>query len=171
MDMTTQLARGGHTDKVASTTNTNSAGFDTSRDIDGDRFRRALREPMIVVFDAPLLARVAHGEHTYTVDLISGSCQCDDYHYRGYKIVCKHAIRAALAALYTDASSAFMAYVARYSREAGCPDGVNRCRGPTTPADWQAHLPCTKCCDAVRAPGVDEYTVWSRFAPPAEGRR
>jgi hypothetical protein len=167
--MKSQTASGhrDRTDKSVSPSNTNSAGFDATRDITADRFRRALSEPMIMVFDAPLLARVRHGEHTYTVDLISGSCQCDDYHYRGHSIVCKHSLRAACAALYTDCrTTAFLAHVAQYARNAGCPDDVRGCHGPTTPADRPAGLPCTKCMEAVRAPDIDEFTVWSAFAPP-----
>ena len=149
------------------------SGFDRRRAIDDDRFRRAVEETMVVVFDAPLLARIGHGEQTYTVDLVSGSCECEDYLYRGESVVCKHAIRAALAALFTDVRvTEFVARVAHHARTAGCPEGVRGCRGPTTPAEWSGRLPCATCCDAVRAPGVDEFTVWSAFsAPTPEGDR
>lgn len=144
------------------------SGFDSSRDITADRFRRALSEELLVVFDVPLLARVRHGDETYTVDLISASCQCGDYTHRGHSVVCKHALRAALAAFYTDVRvTEFLAHVAQHARSAGCPNDVHGCRGPTLPAEWDGYLPCAECIEAVRAPGIDEFTVWSRFATPA----
>lgn len=142
-------------------------GDDDRRAITDDRFTRALTEPMVVVFDAPLFSRVRHGDETYQVDLVSGMCDCPDAIHRGHSIVCKHAIRAALASLYGDGRvSEFVARVAAYAREAGCPNDVRGCHGPTTPADRAGSLPCQQCIEAVRAPAVDEYTVWSAFAAP-----
>lgn len=143
----------------------------TERTIESGRFRRALTEPMTVVFDGPGsgVGEVEHGEQTYEVELAGGVCECADYRFRGESLICKHVIRACLAALFdaNQRNTALVARVARFAREYGCEHGVRGCAGPTTAGP--RGLPCQPCINAVRAPDVDEFTVWTRLVA-LEGR-
>jgi hypothetical protein len=137
------------------------------RTIDGERYHRAATEDMTVAFDAPGIATVDHAGETYQVELESGACQYDDYRFRGESIVCKHAQRAALAALFDGEQrvTELVARVACFARTAG--HSVRGCEGPTTRG--KRGLPCQSCIDAVRSESVNEYTVWTRLCAP-EGR-
>jgi hypothetical protein len=151
---------------------TTAVGTESSigdRTIDSERYRRAATEDMTVAFDAPSIATVGHAGETYQVELESGACECRDYEFRGESIVCKHAQRAALAALFDGEQrvTELVARVASFARTAGCSHSVRGCEGPTTLGE--RGLPCQQCIDSVRSESVDGYTVWTRLCAP-EGR-
>lgn len=86
------------------------------------RDRRALREAMVVVEDAPDLYHV-YGEDgsRYVVDTREGACTCPDFRYRA--VECKHVRRARLetggaeaAALAADVEAAIEAVDAEIER-------------------------------------------------------
>jgi hypothetical protein len=121
------------------------------------RFERAVRQEMSVERRGPGVYDVHHDGSTYAVDLESGHCGCEDCKFRG--IGCKHSQRAALTAIFGEGvCTEFVARVARFAREQGCVHDVRGCSGPT--AVGGRGYPCQQCIDAVRAPDVDEYTVW-----------
>lgn len=134
-----------------------------NRTIESGRFARASTEAMSVTFTGPGIAEVEHDGATYEVELAGGVCTCADYQFRGESLICKHFQRAALAALFDaeQPNTEMMAQVARYAFEAGCQHDVRGCAGPTTLGP--RGLPCQNCINAVRAPNVDEYTVWTRL--------
>lgn len=137
------------------------------RTIEAGRFRRACTEDMAVEFTGPSIAEVAsESGNTYEVELGGGVCECKDYEFRGDRFICKHVQRACLSAIFDadQRNTHLVARVARCAHNGGCEHGVRGCTGPTTPADRLGGLPCPGCCDAVRAPTVDEYTVWNRLA-------
>lgn len=143
------------------------------RTIESGRFARALTEPMTVAFDGPRsgIAEVEHDGTEYQVELASGRCECADYQFRGESLICKHVLRACLSALFDgeQQNTELVARVARFAREAGCEHDVRGCSGPTTAGP--RGLPCQSCINAVRAPNVDEWTVWNRLvAGTQEGR-
>lgn len=54
-------------------------------------------------------------------------------------------------------STEFVARVAGFTRDHGCPSGNDRlCDGPLGP-----RLPCPACCDGLRSESIDEYDVWN----------
>jgi predicted nucleic acid-binding Zn finger protein len=60
------------------------------------RDRRAATEAMVVVLEAPDLARVYSGESSeYVVDARGPACECADYRYRD--VQCKHIRRVKMA--------------------------------------------------------------------------
>jgi hypothetical protein len=145
---------------MEATTPTAKSGIDP---IESGRFERACTQPMCVEFTGPGVADVTHDGATYEVELESGHCECDDYAHRGKRLICKHVQRAALSVLFNDDqwNTKVVGLVARYAAESGCQHGVRGCAGPTI--EGERGLPCTGCCDAVRAPDVDEFTVWQRL--------
>ena len=130
-----------------------------SRSIEHGRFARALTPSMTAERDSEGLYRVESGDESYTVELGSAACDCPDHQYRGGEHVCKHAIRAALTEVLTErVSTEFVARVADFAREHGCPSGHTRlCDGPLGP-----RLPCPECMDGVRSASIDEGDVWTR---------
>ena len=121
------------------------------------RFKRAVTQDMSVERRSPGVYDVHHDGSTYAVDLESGHCGCKDCKFRG--IGCKHSQRAALAAIFGEGVQfEFVARVARFTREQGCVHDVRGCSGPT--AVGERGFPCQQCINAVRAPDVDEWTVW-----------
>ena len=126
--------------------------------IDTDRFARALSPALSADRISAGLYRVASGEETYTVGLDSGACDCPDHQFRGSEYACKHALLAALSEVISEGAprSEFVARVAGFAREHGCPSGNDRlCDGPLGP-----RLPCPACCDGLRSSEIDEWTVW-----------
>lgn len=148
-----------------------TSSTESKRSIDYERFARACSEKMSVRFDGPGTAAVTHDGETYAVELAGGVCECRDYEFRGDSIVCKHVIRASLAALYAPDQRVYelVGRVAQSAREAGCVHEAAGCAGPT--AAGPRGLPCPGCCDAVRADTVDEFTVWNRLVAPQEAGR
>lgn len=117
------------------------------RSIDYDRFGRAVTEPMSVRFIGPSIGGVTHDGATYQVELESGACECDDYRFRGERLICKHVQRACLSALYTPDQrvTELVARVARFTRHQECVHDVYGCAGPTTAGP--RGLPCQQCID------------------------
>lgn len=136
---------------------TTNAVAESSIDLTDARFTRALGEEIDVERTAALTYEAHHDGETYAIDLQSGSCTCPDAQYRS--LGCKHAIKCALHALFTDGSqSRFVALVPQFAREQGCVHGISGCEGPTTKG--LRGLPCQQCIDTVRGENVDEWTVW-----------
>ena len=149
---------------MSTTTSTaeNATGTE-DRSIDHDRYKRACAEDMTISWIAPNMATVAHNDADYNVDLVEGACGCPDSTYR--HVYCKHAIKAALAAIYTEGiTTPFVARVVRYIDEHSCPSGNDHiCSGPTGP-----ELPCPDCIEATT---VGEWVVWQQTAGRTGERR
>lgn len=129
-----------------------------TRRITHDRYVRACTSELVVEQTEDRLSEVkseSEGKNEtnrYTVDLESGSCLCPDARYRGGSF-CKHAIRAAIVAVYRGVMTPFVARVADYAREQDCPHEYDRlCSGPVGP-----RLPCPGCVETTDA---DEWTVF-----------
>ena len=124
--------------------------------IDADRFARALSPALSADRISDGLYRVTSDAETYTVDLGSARCDCADHHYRGE--TCKHALLAALSEVITErVSTPFVARVAGFTRDHGCPSENDRlCDGPLGP-----RLPCPACMDGLRSESIDEFDVWN----------
>ena len=134
---------------------------ETSIDLTDARFARALGEEMDVERTASLTYEVRHDGETYAIDLQSASCTCPDAQYRSFG--CKHAIKCALHALFTDgAQSRFVAQVARFACEQGCPSDANGCDGPCGVGTY----PCPECVSGV---GVGDWTVWTHLVRDTGG--
>lgn len=117
-----------------------------------ERYQRACAEDMTTGRVAPKTYDVHHDGETYAVDLDSGHCSCPDCQYRG--VGCKHAIAAALNALFTSGShTRFVALVARFAAEHGCPTDAHDCAGPCGTGTY----PCPDCVAATR---TGDWTVW-----------
>jgi DNA-directed RNA polymerase subunit RPC12/RpoP len=100
----------------------------------------------------PATYEVVHDGETYGVDLDSVHCTCPDHEYRDAR--CKHLVRAALFAAFTDGvRTRFIAAVVRASDDFGCVDGHAGCAGPTGDT-----LPCQTC---IHGTGTGEWTVWA----------
>ena len=127
------------------------------------RFERAVAENIDVECVAPLSYEAHHDGSTYEVDLQSGHCTCEDRQYRG--LGCKHAIKCALNALFTDGSqSQFVARVAQFAREKGCPTDSRDCDGPCGIGVY----PCPDCVSGI---GVGDWAVWTHLIRDTGGRR
>ena len=108
-------------------------------------------------------SEVHHEGETYAIDLESANCTCPDAQYRS--LGCKHAIKCALHALFTDgAQSRFVAQVAQFSREQGCPFDSRDCGGVCTPGQY----PCPSCVSGVT---VGDWAVWTRLVRDTGGER
>lgn len=144
----------------------------TDRAITDDRYERALTEPRSVTFTGAGIAEVAEGITAYEVELGSGRCECDDYRFRGDEIVCKHVIRAALAALFCDdqRDTELVARVAQHAHEHGCVHGIGACNGPTDAADRRDGMPCQGCVESMKSDCADEWAAWNAFARSAVAR-
>ena len=106
---------------------------------------------------------VHHNGETYAVDLESGHCGCEDCKFRG--IGCKHSQRAALTAIFdAGVRYGFVARVARFAREQGCPSDANDCDGPCGVGTY----PCPDCVSGV---GVGDWTVWTHLVRDTGGER
>ena len=161
-----RLSRRSLTAMATSATGTESGVGPNGRTIENGRFERACTETMAVTFTGPSIAEVEHGGETYEVELGGGVCECADYQFRGETLVCKHVLRACLSTLFDaeQRNTEYVARVAAFARKSGCARAVRGCAGPTVAGP--RGLPCQGCIDAVRAPGVDEWTVWSRLVGP-----
>ena len=138
----------------------NDVATATETNLTAARFERAVTQTMDVERRGLGVYDVHHDGATYAVDLESGHCGCEDCKFRG--IGCKHSQRAALTAMFGEGVQfEYVARVARFAREQGCVHEVRGCEGPTT--EGPRGLPCQNCIDAVRAPDVDEWTVWCRL--------
>lgn len=124
--------------------------------IEHDRYVRACSEDMLVEILAPDMVLITHDDSEYTVDLHDGVCECPDYQYRG--ILCKHIIKGALFAFYTEGvKTPVVARVVRYANTISCPADNHRiCDGPVGPK-----YPCPKCVAATTA---NDWTVWQQTA-------
>ncbi|WP_273835094.1 SWIM zinc finger family protein [Halococcus sp. PRR34] len=124
----------------------------TTHGIDHDRYVRALVEDMDVLSLGPGTYEVRHDGGTYGVDLRNVHCTCPDHEYRDAR--CKHLIRAALHAAFTEGvRTEFTAAVVRASDHYGCADGYEGCEGPTGDT-----LPCQTC---IHGTSTGEWTVWA----------
>ena len=142
---------------------TTNAVPESSIDLTDARFARALGEKIDVERTAPLTYEVHHDGETYAIDLLSASCTCPDAQYRSFG--CKHAIKCALHALFTDESqSRFVAQVARFVREQGCPFDSRDCDGLCGVGNY----PCSDCVSGV---GVGDWTVWTHLVRDTGGER
>jgi len=128
-----------------------------------ERYRRACGESMDTERVALKTYDVHHGDETYAVDLESGHCSCPDCQYRG--LGCKHAIAAALNALFTSgARTRFVAQVARFAADHGCPTDAHNCAGPCGTGQY----PCPDCVAASR---TGDWTVWTHLVRDTGGGR
>ncbi|HET7325445.1 MAG TPA: hypothetical protein VFJ06_14050 [Halococcus sp.] len=142
---------------------TTNAVPESSIDLTPARFERAVAQEIEAERITPLSYEVHHDGSTYEVDLESGHCTCEDRHYRG--LGCKHAIKCALSALFTDGSqSQFIARVARFAAEQGCPFDSSDCRGPCGIGVY----PCPDCVSGI---GLDDWTIWTHLVRDTGGRR
>ena len=143
---------------------TKNAAPETSIDLTAARFERAVAQDIDAECIASLSYEVHHDGSTYEVDLQSGHCTCEDRHYRG--LGCKHSIKCALHALFTDdgAQSAFIAQVARFARERGCPTDSRDCDGPCGIGVY----PCPDCVSGLT---VGDWAVWTHLVRDTGGRR
>ena len=124
----------------------------TTHGIDEDRYVRAVRENMDVEYLGPATYEVVHDGEVYGVDLNGAHCTCPDHEYRDAR--CKHLVRAALFAAFTDGvRTRFIAAVVRASDDFGCVDDHAGCAGPTGDT-----LPCQTC---IHGTGTGEWTVWA----------
>lgn len=129
---------------------------DTERRIDPSRFERACTETMTVRDHGPGQYLVGHRGEQRVVDVETGTCECDDYQYRGHSVFCKHVLRACIHHLFRSApNTRLVARVARFARDADCPYDVRGCAGPTTLG--ARGYPCPGC---VAATSSGDWTVW-----------
>jgi len=139
-----------------------SAALETSgtdRSIESGRLMKALTRPMAIERVAPRQYDVTHDGTTRTVDIETGSCSCADYKYRGERFVCKHVLRAAIHAVFTEGvRTRLQARIVAATREAGCPHAhgsitdEHDCEGPL----GRGAFPCPDCVRC--SPG--EWSAW-----------
>ena len=134
---------------------TTNAVPETSIDLTDARFERAVAQDIEIERITPLSYEAHHDGETYEVDLQSGHCTCEDRQFRG--IGCKHAMKCALHGLFTDGSqSRFIAQVAQFAHEQGCPFGSCDCDGPCGIGVY----PCPDCVSGI---GVGDRDVWTHL--------
>ena len=142
---------------------TTNAATESSIALTDARFERAVAQDIETERIAPLFYEVHHDGSTYEIDLQSGHCTCEDRQFRG--IGCKHAVKCALHSLFTDgAQSQFVAQVARFARERGCPTDSRDCDGPCGIGQY----PCPDCVSGI---GVGDWVVWTHLVRDTGGRR
>ena len=142
---------------------TTNAAPESSIVLTDARFERAVAQDIEAECIAPLSYEVTHDGSAYEVDLQSGHCTCEDRQFRG--LGCKHAIKCALDALFTDgAQSRFTAQVAQFAREQGCPFDSRDCNGPCGIGVY----PCPNCVSGI---GVGDWDVWTHLVRDTGGRR
>ena len=142
---------------------TTNAATERSIDLTDARFERAITQEFNVERTAPLTYEVHHDDETYAIDLESASCTCPDAQYRS--LGCKHAIACALHELFTDGSqSRFVARVATFASEQGCPFNSRDCDGPC----GVGHYPCSNCVSGL---GVGDWAVWIHLVRDTGGGR
>ena len=140
------------------TTAANQSGG-TDRRIESDRLSRTLTEDLTVRDAGQLQYLVGHADRTqeYLVDVEMGTCECEDYQFRGHSVYCKHVLRACIHhAFRSSSNTALVARALQKVRDDGCPKGVRGCAGPTTLG--ARGYPCPGC---VAATSSGDWTVWT----------